>query len=122
MTETTVAPHPLKTLEVITELLIQNVSVGLSELAVPNVLLSVEEPVGDLELPRALDNVHKLLDLIVGKFAGSLVEIDVSLFADNSGKTATHTLDGCQSKNDFLLAVNVGVKDTENVLKVVRLY
>ncbi len=69
--ETPVAPHPLKPLKIISELLVKDVSEGLAELAVLNVLLSVEEPVGDLELPGVLDDLDDLFDLFVGELSSS---------------------------------------------------
>ncbi len=73
VTQTTVAPHPLETLEVLTELLVENVGVGLSVLAVLDVLLPVKEPIGDLELTGVLDDVDDLVDLIVGQLAGPVI-------------------------------------------------
>lgn len=69
--EATVAPHPLEALEILTQLLFENVGVGLNVLAVLDVLLSVEEPIGDLELSRVLDDGEDLVNLIVGKLTGS---------------------------------------------------
>ena len=46
-----------------------------------------------------------------------LANIHLSLLAHGSGETATNTLDGCQGVDDLLLAINVGVEDTQNVLE-----
>ena len=46
-----------------------------------------------------------------------LADINLSLLAHGSGETATNTLDGCQGVDDLLLAINVGVEDTKNVLE-----
>ena len=46
-----------------------------------------------------------------------LADIHLSLLAHSSGETATNTLDGCQGVDDLLLAINVGVEDTQNVLE-----
>ena len=46
-----------------------------------------------------------------------LADINLSLLAHGSGETATNTLDGCQGVDDLLLAINVGVEDTQNVLE-----
>ncbi len=48
-----------------------------------------------------------------------LVEVDLSLLADNVGETAPNTADGCQGKHDLLLAIDVGIEHTQNVLEAV---
>ena len=47
-----------------------------------------------------------------------LANIHLSLLAHGSGETATNTLDGGQGVDDLLLAINVGVEDTKNVLEL----
>jgi hypothetical protein len=47
-----------------------------------------------------------------------LVEIDIGLLADQVGVTATNTLDLGQRVHDLLLAVNIGVEQTQDELEV----
>lgn len=47
------------------------------------------------------------------------LEVNLSLFADNVGEPSPKTLDGGHSIHDVLLAINIGVQHTQNVLKVV---
>lgn len=47
-----------------------------------------------------------------------LAEVDIGLLADQVGVTATDTLDLGQSVHDLLLAINVGVEQTQNELEV----
>ena len=47
-----------------------------------------------------------------------LANIHLSLLAHGSGETATNTLDGCQGVDDLLLAIDVGVEHTKNVLEL----
>ena len=47
-----------------------------------------------------------------------LANIHLSLLAHGSGETATNTLDGGQGVGDVLLAIDVGVEDTKNVLEL----
>ena len=47
-----------------------------------------------------------------------LANIHLSLLAHGSGETATNTLDGGQGVDDLLLAINVSVEDTKNVLEL----
>jgi hypothetical protein len=49
-----------------------------------------------------------------------LVEVNIGLLADNVGVTTTNTLDLGQGEHDLALSLNVGVKETENVLCEVR--
>ena len=47
-----------------------------------------------------------------------LVEVNIGLLADQVGVTATDTLDLGQGVHDLLLAVNIGVEQTKDVLEV----
>lgn len=47
-----------------------------------------------------------------------LAEINIGLLADQVGVAATNTLDLGQGVHDVLLAVNIGVEQTQNVLEV----
>ena len=47
-----------------------------------------------------------------------LVEVDIGLLADQVGVTATDTLDLGQRVHDLLLAVNIGVEQTQDELEV----
>ena len=48
-----------------------------------------------------------------------LLEVNLSLFADDVGETSSKTLDRGHGVHDVLLAVNIGVQHTQNMLKVV---
>jgi hypothetical protein len=47
-----------------------------------------------------------------------LAEVNIGLLADQVGVTTTNTLDLGQGVHDFLLAIDVGVEQTDNVLEV----
>ena len=47
-----------------------------------------------------------------------LANIDLSLLAHSGGETTTNTLNRGQGVDDLLLAINVGVEDTKNVLEL----
>lgn len=53
-----------------------------------------------------------------GELSGALVKIDIGLLANKVGVTATDTLDLGEGVDNLLLAVNVGVEQTENELEV----
>jgi len=82
VTETTVNTDLLQALEVLTHFVVKTVGQNLGELSVLEILLPVEEPVGDLVLAGVLHNGHDTLDLLVGELTGPLEGVDVSLLAD----------------------------------------
>ena len=47
------------------------------------------------------------------------LEVDLSLLADDVRETPADTLDSGHGVHDVLLAINVGVEHTQNVLEVV---
>lgn len=48
-----------------------------------------------------------------------LVQIHLSLLADEVRKSAPNPANGCKGKHDLLLAIDVGVENTQNVLEIV---
>merc|ERR1740139_1924532 len=91
----------------------------LGETTVLDVLLPIEEPVGNLELAGVGDNHHERLELRGGNLTGPLVDVDFGLLASKDGETATNTSDGSHSERELLLAINIGVDNTQNVLEVI---
>lgn len=61
-------------LEVLTKLVIEVVSDNLGVLAVLDVLLSVQEPVGDLVLTGVLKDNDNTLELFVGKLSSTMLK------------------------------------------------
>ncbi|RUO96728.1 hypothetical protein BC936DRAFT_141552 [Jimgerdemannia flammicorona] len=68
MTETTVSADLLETLQVLTELIVETVRQDLRVLAIDDVLLPVEEPVGNLVLRWVLDDRHETLEFFGRSF------------------------------------------------------
>ena len=58
MTQTTVSPDLLQSLEVLTKLVVEDVGHHLGSLAVLDVTLPVEEPIGDLVLAGVLKKLR----------------------------------------------------------------
>ena len=121
VTETTVSADLLQALEIITELGVDTVSKDLGVLAIDNVALTVEEPGGDLVGGRVLDDGDDALKLFGGELTGALVQVDIGLLAHQVGVTATDTLDLGKGVDNLLLAVHVGVQQTQNVVEVALL-
>lgn len=72
MTETTVNTSTLKTLKIVTELSINHVGNGLEVLTSVTVLLTVEEPGGDVEVLRRLNDGLEGLDLSLVELTGTV--------------------------------------------------
>jgi hypothetical protein len=64
------APDLLQPLEVIAHLHVETVGNDLRATTILVVLLPVQEPVGDLELTRVVDDDHEVLKLLGGELAG----------------------------------------------------
>ena len=122
VTKTSVSSDLLEALDIVTKLGIDVLSKNLGVLSSLEILLSVEEPKGDLELTGVLDNSNNLFDLISGKLSSSLVDIDFSLFANKIGETTSETLNFGQSENNISLSLNVSVENTENMLELSSLH
>ena len=60
-------PHLLQTVEILTEVGLEVVGHDLLELASLHVLLSVQEPLGDVVLQRVADHGDELIDLLVAQ-------------------------------------------------------
>lgn len=60
--------------------------------------------------------VSRLPTLRIVSGAIPLVQIDIGLFANQVGVAATDTLDSGQGVHNLLLAIDVGVEETENEL------
>jgi hypothetical protein len=119
VTDTSVLADLLQSLNVRAGGADQDVDNVVGRLTGDDVLLSVDEPLGDLELLGVVDDGHKLLDLFVGKSTGSSGDVNFGLLADGVGESSANTGDLAQSVHDLSLTVNVGVQHTQNVLELV---
>ena len=84
--------HLLHSLEVLTKSTVKQVRVFVRRLAVLNVLRSVQEPQGDLELLRIGNDRDDLGDFLLSELTSPLGEVDVALLADDVGESSTDTL------------------------------
>lgn len=78
VTNTSVGADLLETLDVITELGVDIVGKDLRVLAINDILLSVQEPVGNLELLRVLKDLDNALQLIRVELTGTVERNAVS--------------------------------------------
>ena len=64
-------PHLLQTVEILTEVGLEVVGHDLLELSSLHVLLSVQEPLGDVVLQRVADHGDELIDLLVAQLTSA---------------------------------------------------
>jgi len=118
VTKTPMGPDLLESFKILTHFVVETVGEDLAKFAVFDVLLSVEEPVGDLVLSGVVHDRHDALHLILRALSGALRHINVGLFANDVGKSATASFDTGHSEHDLTTAINVRVHHTKNVLKL----
>lgn len=118
--DTTVGFDLLQAFQVVTQLRVDVVRQELAALTVDNVALPVEEPRGDLELGRVLQNGNNALKLVRVELTGTLAKVDIGLLANNVGVSAANTLDLSEGVLHLDLAVNVGVEQTQDEGEVLR--
>ena len=107
-------------LEIFTHGSVHVVGNELSVSTISGVLLSVEEPLGDVVISRASDNVADLLDLVLVELTSSLVGVDTGDLEGDDSKTSTNTSDLSETEGSLLLTGEVSVLHTEDMLEVVR--
>jgi hypothetical protein len=90
----------------------------LGGLAGDEILLSIQQVVGDLELLGVVDDSNKLFDFFVGQSAGATIDVNFGLLADNVGKASANTSDSGHGEHDLSLAFNVSIQHTQDVLKL----
>jgi len=118
VTQTTMSTNLLQPFQILAKLRVYIVGENLIVFAVDNILLSVEEPGGDLVLGGVLDDGNDALEFFGREFTGALVEIDIGLLADQVGVATADTLDLGQGVHNLLLAIDVGIEETQNELEV----
>ena len=67
---------------------------------------------------RLGEDVADLVDLILSEVAGSSVGVNLGDPAGKGGESSADTLDGAESERHLMLAVDVGVQNTEQVLEI----
>ena len=129
MTKTTMSTDLLQALQIITKLRVDTVGENLRVFAIDNITLTIEEPRWDLVLSWVLDDGNDSLQFFGGELTGTishdqlllppskilclpLVEIDISLLADQVGVTTSDTLYLGQGVHDLLLPFDIGIEET----------
>lgn len=101
VTETSVETNLLHSLDIVTKLGIQTVGNHLEVGTFLMIVLSVQKPLRDVELFWVVDDGLDGVDFFLGQLTGALVQIDISLLAQQVGETTTDTSDLSQSIGDL---------------------
>ena len=110
----------LQPFHIFSQLCVQLIGDELRSLAILGVTFSVKEPLWDVVFSGPSEDVVNLLKLCFGKLASSLVQINLGNLKDNIGKSATDTLNHSQCKHDLVLALHIGIEDSQDVGELVR--
>jgi hypothetical protein len=119
VSETSVGSDLEESLNVFSELGLEDVGGHLEVLTLFVVTLSVKEPSGDTVTLWLSNDFSDGVGLFFAEFTSSEFGVDSEDFADVEGPPSSDSLDSINGVWDAPLAVNVGVKDTMNVLEVV---
>jgi hypothetical protein len=122
VTKTTVSTDLLQPFDIVTKFSIDVLCKDLHVLSGLEILLPIQEPEWDLELPGVLDDSNEFFDLIGGKFTSTFVDIDFSLLTDQVSETTSKTLNFCKAENNIPLSLDVSVENTKNVLEFSTLH
>lgn len=74
VSETTVSPDLLQAFQILTQLALHSVCQHLGVLAINDITLSVEKPLGDLVLSRVLDDGDNSLEFFRSDFTGTMAQ------------------------------------------------
>lgn len=112
VSETSVLLRLSHSLKILTHDSIDLIGNKLSPGTFTGVVLSIEEPLGDIVISGSSDDVRDVLDLLLGQFTSSLMDIDGSLLESKEGESSTNTLDLTETEGGLLLTIKIGVLKT----------
>lgn len=112
VSNTTVGSDLLQSLQVVSQLRLHVVGQDMVVLTVSVVLLSVQEPGGDLVVGGVLHDGDDSLQLFLSQLTGTLLQVNIGLLADQVGVTTTDTSDLGQGVHDLNSTIDVGVQQT----------
>merc|ERR1719300_1653146 len=118
VSQTSMSPNLLQTLQILSQLVVQDVSHHLVSFAILMIPLPVKEPIRNLVLTRVLHDSDNLFNIFLSQFTSPLGKRNVGLLENDVGISTSNTLDRGQSKHNIGFSLNVGVKNTKNMLEV----
>ena len=118
MSDTLVTSDLVQSFDIFSEFGLKDVRSNLEILSFLVILLSVEEPSWDSVSFWIVDDVGNTITLGFGQLSGSESWIDSENFTDEETKSSSNTFNFIKSVRNGSLTINVGVKNTMNVLEV----
>lgn len=94
MSQSSVLPNLFHPLNILSDLRFKQVGRGMEIGPIPEIISSVDEPLGDSESDRVGNNVLDLFPGLFTDFAGAGVEVDFGDFANQVGESRTDSADG----------------------------
>ena len=104
-------------LEILSQHGIELVRNKLAVLAVSWIVLSVEEPLWNVVVGWASNDIADLLDFFVSDLASSLIDVDLSNLKSKERESSSDTSDLSEAEWGLLFTVQVGVLNTKNVFE-----
>lgn len=117
--ETFVASDLVESLDVFSELGLEDVGGHLEVFAFLVVLLPVQEPSGDSVSFGIIDDVGNPVALLLGQLTGADTGIDAEDLADQESKSAADSLNLVEGEWHCSFSIDVGVEDTMNVFECI---
>ena len=116
--ETTVDANLLEVFKILTEFVVEVVRKKLAVGTVLEILLTIEEPGGDLVGGRVLHDGDDALHLISVEFSSTLAHVDLGDLKSKIGEASAKTLDDSQCEGSLVSSVDVSVLHTQDVLEI----
>ena len=118
VSDTLVTSDLVQSFDVFSEFGLKDVRSNLEVLSFFVILLSVEEPSWDSVSFWIVDDVGNTITLGFGQLSGSESWVDSEDFTDEETKSSSNTFNFIKSVRNGSFTINVGVKNTMNVLEV----
>ena len=84
------------------------------------VLLSVQEPLGDVVLRWSGKDVTDGVDLLLGDLSGPLLDVNLGNLEGKESETSSNTSNLSETEGGLLFTVDVCVLDSQNMSEFVR--
>ena len=118
VSDTFVASHFVQSFDIFSQLGLKDVGGDLKVLSFLVILLSVEEPSWDTVSFRVVDDIGNTVALSFSEFTGSESWVDSEDFADKESESSSDTLNFIKSVGNGSFTINVGIKNTVDMLEV----
>ena len=118
VSDTFVASDFVQSFDVFSQLSLKNVGGNLKVLSFLVIFLSVEEPSWDTVSFWVVDDISNTIALSFSEFTSSESWVDSEDFTDKESESSSNTFDFIKSVRNGSFTINVGVKNTMDMLEV----